>query len=619
MLRSLSILAASAVSAVAVNNCDVSSPTGSTEEVTMLQMRTQFSSETKKAELETEAETMEDALQMSSASSLATGKVVDTTFGAEEHSEVNAETEEDTMEDAEEVAESEFVRHRNVRSQNKLTAKQESSRRRRQQPQGNAPVFDVPGLPPFSLGAGLPERLQNDRLTKVSLPYDTYGHIGGVCMNGAEGGYYYGAPRNVGSATGESSLWVIHLQGGGACTTEGRCNDEVVKIPEKFERESRAPPSTALSTKPENPWRDAHHVYLPYCTEDLWAGQVVTPTNGSACGDCCDQIGQPDYDENCVDQWGYHFSGHLLFKNIIHHILSTEPASRDMTQVLLTGSSAGGIGVMSNCDFLQNFLTDLQTDGVLHNAVEVKCAPQAGFFFPGYTENQDDVLLPPVTFEDYSVGGTTDPDYDLMRHDILLHRRRFPEGCTTSSEFQSETWKCGGAMTIYPHIQAPVFVIQNKMDNNWALQLGLIPMALDTCMKKSYIAYIGRTMGTTATTISKKPADGWFLASCMDHGRGIGLGDNTTVQGKTSLEALYDWFVGNDENHILLDDCESSWGGPCNPTCTDTWEVIEGPCCESELTDLCSAESDRCGCARNHRSRLAAAGCSLNTVLQMCQ
>lgn len=504
--------------------------------------------------------------------------------------------------------------------QNKLTAKQESSRQARQQPQGNAPVFDVPGLPPFSLGAGLPGRLMGDHLTKVSLPYDTYGQIGGVCMNGAEGGYYYGAPRNAGSATGESSLWVIHLQGGGACFTEGRCEIEVQKIPEKFERESRGPPNTALSTKPENPWRDAHHVYLPYCTEDLWTGQVVTPTNGTACGDCCDQIGQPDYNENCVDQWGYHFSGHLLFKNIIHHILSTEPASRDMTQVLLTGSSAGGIGVMSNCDFLQNFLTGLQNEGVLLNGVEVKCAPQASFFLPGHTEDHEDVLLPLSNFDDYSVGQATEPDYVKMRHDMLLHRKRLPEGCTGSYEFQSQTWKCGNAMTTYPHIQAPVFVIQNKMDYNWALQLRMFPspVRLHTCMRKSFLSYMGRSMENTVTSISRKAADGWFLASCMDHGKGIELGEGTVVNGKRSLEALHDWFVDNDEPHTLLDDCESDWGGPCNPTCTEDYlnvEVAEGPCCETELDILCSAESNKCACAQNYMPRLQAAGCTLQVVL----
>jgi len=239
----------------------------------------------------------------------------------------------------------------NFRLQSKLNAEQ---RTRREEPQGNAPEFNVPDLPPYGSGPGLPGREEDDHLTRVMLPQDIYGDIGGLAMDGNPTGYYYGAAR-----TGESSMWVLHLQGGGLCTTKNRCEQEVVKIPGKFASLHRNPPSTALSTSDENPWRDAHHVYFPYVTEDLWAGQVVTPTNGTACGDCCNQVGQPDYDEYCVDQWGFHFSGHLAFKNIIHHIVSTEPASRHMTQVLLTGSSAGGVGVMNNCDFLQNFLTGL--------------------------------------------------------------------------------------------------------------------------------------------------------------------------------------------------------------------------------------------------------------------
>merc|ERR1719329_1248490 len=113
-----------------------------------------------------------------------------------------------------------------------------------------------------------------------------------------------------------------------------------------------APPEMILSKdgSENKPFQEAHHVHVPYCTEDTHAGQVVEPTNG-----CAD-------DENCVDQWGLYFSGHLKLKNIVHHILSNEPASRQMTRLLLTGTSAGSIGVYSNCDALQTFLNDVTPD-----------------------------------------------------------------------------------------------------------------------------------------------------------------------------------------------------------------------------------------------------------------
>ena len=42
---------------------------------------------------------------------------------------------------------------------------------------------------------------------------------GGVCLDGSPAGFYYGNS----TATNASHIWVIYLEGGGACTTEQTC------------------------------------------------------------------------------------------------------------------------------------------------------------------------------------------------------------------------------------------------------------------------------------------------------------------------------------------------------------------------------------------------------------
>ena len=119
---------------------------------------------------------------------------------------------------------------------------------------------------------------------------------GGNCLDGSPSGFYYSPPPNDGK---NSSLWVIHLDGGGACASKSTCMQ-------------RANTSSGSSNywnkthKGSNEWSDdpvlnpdfymAHHVVIPYCTGDVHLGQISTPTDAT---------------------WGLYFSGHLNFVHII--------------------------------------------------------------------------------------------------------------------------------------------------------------------------------------------------------------------------------------------------------------------------------------------------------------
>ena len=70
------------------------------------------------------------------------------------------------------------------------------------------------------------------------------------------------------------------------------------------------------------------------------------------------------------------FSGHLTVEAVIKDLTVNHGlGSGSSPRLLLSGSSAGGIGTFVNADFVTSLLP----------TVDVKAAPQGGFFFPNVT------------------------------------------------------------------------------------------------------------------------------------------------------------------------------------------------------------------------------------------
>lgn len=122
-----------------------------------------------------------------------------------------------------------------------------------------------------------------------------------------------------------STKLMIYLEGGGACFDGVTClanpanvgAQQNAKTGGLFDRSNTA-----------NPVRDWNVVYVPYCTGDVHAG-----TNDAG------NIGGPQ-----------HFVGRLNIEKFMNRVVPTFP---NVTQVLLTGISAGGFGAAANADFVQ--------------------------------------------------------------------------------------------------------------------------------------------------------------------------------------------------------------------------------------------------------------------------
>jgi hypothetical protein len=135
-----------------------------------------------------------------------------------------------------------------------------------------------------------------------------------------------GSPTGVGvSLAPESDRVMIFLQGGGACFDSISCIG--VANPDGFDGARLEAIGGFLSRglfdrdDPDNPVADWNHVFVPYCTGDVHAG-------------------------NRED--GFEGRRHVGYANVTAYLRRLVPTFADASRVLLAGQSAGGLGALVN-------------------------------------------------------------------------------------------------------------------------------------------------------------------------------------------------------------------------------------------------------------------------------
>jgi hypothetical protein len=154
---------------------------------------------------------------------------------------------------------------------------------------------------------------------------------------------------------GTVSKLMIYLEGGGACMSPHFCDHNPANMNEVFPGGSlngesflgslvtqaglQAPYTDGIfdNTNAANPFQNWSQVYIPYCTGDAHFG-----TNDAA-------VLPEGVDPLVKKTW--HFVGYLNMQKFIGRIVPTFP---DVDQVIMTGSSAGGLGAGLNYGMVQD-------------------------------------------------------------------------------------------------------------------------------------------------------------------------------------------------------------------------------------------------------------------------
>jgi len=334
------------------------------------------------------------------------------------------------------------------------------------------------------------------------------------CLDGSSAGFFFRA--------GSSTEWVVYLQGGGECYTQSSCAARAKSAlgSSNYWPATFTDVDNVLSTDAtKNPaLANANHVYVPYCSGDVWTGARTTATGST---------------------WGFYFSGHLILRALVDTLVNQSGLGAG-SRLLLSGGSAGGIGAFTNVDAVASWLPTLA----------VSAAPQGGFFFPR------DIVAQP----EYAAGVTWPPAWVQFAPLFDLYDSVLPAACVA---VHNRSW-CGTLDHSYAYIKAPLFIAENVVDSQQVFTELLAPTSGPALT--AFISYFAGAMRTSLSQVNNGTGDGLWAPACFDHTGDLNFrAPQVRVNGVTYSEALSSWWRGDSLSpRISMDTCNPV---PCNPGC----------------------------------------------------
>lgn len=150
-----------------------------------------------------------------------------------------------------------------------------------------------------------------------------------------------------GTSTGR---WVIYFEGGGGCSNFSNCNQRYLDHPEQMS----APDLTStivgedlLSDDPsKNPlFHDYSHVLVPYCSSDAWLGNRTIPRFESGKGFVFNN-------SDLENSNNFVYTGQAILRAVMEDL--GEMGLENASDVVLVGSSAGGIGLLNSLEWIND-------------------------------------------------------------------------------------------------------------------------------------------------------------------------------------------------------------------------------------------------------------------------
>lgn len=234
-------------------------------------------------------------------------------------------------------------------------------------PAGNLPGPGDDGIPgcPFA-GTGF----ESLCLHRVDIDPALFPHA--VCSDGTSPSFYV----REASTLADENRWVIHLQGGGGCTDEATCRERWCGDNGSYtaalmsndwnddgfvDRPEEAWVLGISSNVATNDFATWNHVYVPYCTSDLWLGRE----------------GDVDLGSFSVDANGHTYL--YAVRNMLRQLGApwtsvhgyTMPVLDDAEEILFSGTSAGGYGALQNGDWFLDKFPDARVGLVIDGAMDI--------------------------------------------------------------------------------------------------------------------------------------------------------------------------------------------------------------------------------------------------------
>lgn len=360
----------------------------------------------------------------------------------------------------------------------------------------------------------VPARLFVAPITK--LPMDKY-HAA-RCLDGSPGAYYV--------LEGDPSRFVINLQGGGSCYFKWTCtarkytafgSSNFMSLVHNF-----AFPGSFADIDPDrNPQlANATMVQVPYCSGDIYSGQRQ------------DEAG------------GLWFGGHEIIKAIFSELLANHGLTH-ADSVVLTGTSAGGIGAVLHLDLLADALKEVGN----HKAKVV------GASIGGLNR-----LLDQPAYD----GAGSVPGFRLNRQNLPIIASGWgayvPPRCAKAMQAQAEPeWQCLMTSQAAHTLENDVMFFQAQSDAFWLpTYFGVPGQPPFTDHVREYTnGWVNNQRKMYAEVV--RPGVAVYAPACWTHTFLEGI----RIQGIRYQDA-FSLFLQDPKRELLMED---SCGVACNPTC----------------------------------------------------
>ena len=345
------------------------------------------------------------------------------------------------------------------------------------------------------------------------------------CLDGTPAGYYFQKKA--------SKKWVVYLNGGGECDNENGCKQQAATalgsskyFPEQVNANGWYLGSDDCNVNPD--FCEWNHVYDPYCSQDLHSGQMTAPSASS---------------------WGLVFAGHHVLAAILDEM--DLQGLRNAEEIVLSGASAGGLGMWTNLDYIADRYPHAQVRGL----------SIGGFYFYANFYAGPDART-------WS-GTSTMADFReaAWPRTYALYDAYVNEAC--KAHYVSRGQSAGPCMLANyssDFVRTPVFVVQSQTDEvvmQWHDMLPDVPsLAVVLLEETAYMARWHANM-TAALTVPSRAATvaGFFTAACWTHCDFNSK--HPIVGGLNWYQAFHAYYFNVGEEHRHMDTC----GEMCNPTC----------------------------------------------------
>lgn len=397
------------------------------------------------------------------------------------------------------------------------------------------------------------------------------------CLDGSPPGFYFSP------ATDEAHRrdWVFFLQGGGECASVQEC---VPHIHSPLGSSKYFPKSLSVDRNEwlakGDPARNPdlygwNRVFLPYCSQDLWTGtggelNVTMSTIFTGVESISAElenaetspVGVPVPKQELVKT--LRFWGHLIFKEVLDYFDHVELLG-NAKNIILSGESAGGFGVVNNVDFL------LQR----YPAARVVGVPIGGFYGFAY---------PYTGPQSTGHSSLTDFREPAWPGHAALWRSYVNEDCARAAARKNATAAtCILANVTHPFLVAPMFWTEAQTDK---VQITAHDWVASSSVERRFppvLAYIAEwKRNMTVMLHNLREEHGFFSPACwvhtdMYHRRGPHISTPDGVRF-SYLAAFGDWFFGRGAipgGRLTDRDDLPLFGGDCSSRGEDSGVQVE--------------------------------------------